>query len=55
MRPWALLGLGSLAMSWVPARKVLAGAEGRSLVEVLGATGQVQLVLGLLLAAGLAL
>ena len=55
MRPWALLGLGSLAVSWVPARKVLAGAEGRSLVEVLGATGQAQLVLGLLLAAGLAL
>lgn len=55
MRPWALLGLGSLAVSWVPARKVLSGAEGRSLIDVLGATGRAQLVLGLLLALGLAL
>lgn len=55
MRPWALLGLGSLAVSWVPAREVLGGAEGRSLVKALGATGRAQLMLGLLLAAGLAL
>jgi 1,4-dihydroxy-2-naphthoate octaprenyltransferase len=55
MRPWALLGLGALVAAVVPVRKVAGGAEGRALIPVLGATGRAQLVLGALLAVGLAL
>jgi 1,4-dihydroxy-2-naphthoate polyprenyltransferase len=55
MRPWALLGLGALPFAIVPVRAVAAGAEGPALIPVLGATGRAQLVLGLLLAVGLAL
>ena len=54
-RPWALLGLASLALLWAPVRSVVGGAEGPSLVRALGATGRAQLALGLLLAVGLAL
>lgn len=54
-RPWALLALVSFALCARPLREVLGGAEGRRLVGVLGATAQVQLALGLLLAVGLAL
>ncbi len=54
-RPWALLGLAAMPLAVVPVRAVAAGAEGRALVPVLGATGRAQLVLGLLLAVGLAL
>jgi 1,4-dihydroxy-2-naphthoate octaprenyltransferase len=53
-RPWALLGLGALAAALQPVREVVAGAEGRRLIGVLGATARAQLVLGLLLAVGLA-
>ena len=55
MRPWALLGLGALPFAIVPVRAVAGGAEGPALIPVLGATGRAQLVLGLLLAVGLAL
>jgi 1,4-dihydroxy-2-naphthoate polyprenyltransferase len=54
-RPWALLGLAALPVALLPVRAVAAGAEGRDLVPVLGATGRAQLVIGLLLAIGLAL
>lgn len=54
-RPWAALGvLGAVAA--VPAvRAVRAGAAGAALVPVLAATARVQLVSGLLAAAGIAL
>jgi 1,4-dihydroxy-2-naphthoate octaprenyltransferase len=55
MHPWALLGLASLPFVLLPVRAVARGREGMALVPVLGATGRAQLVLGLLLAAGLAL
>jgi 1,4-dihydroxy-2-naphthoate octaprenyltransferase len=54
MRPWALLGLGAFAAAVPPVRQVAGGAEGPALVPVLGATGRVQLMFGLLLAIGLA-
>lgn len=55
IRPWALLGLGALPLALVPVRAVASGAEGPALIPVLGATGRAQLVLGVLLAIGLAL
>ncbi|MFZ8998818.1 MAG: 1,4-dihydroxy-2-naphthoate polyprenyltransferase [Ilumatobacteraceae bacterium] len=54
-RPWALLALAGVGAARDPIQKVLGGADGRDLVEVLGATGRTQLVTGLLLAIGLAL
>jgi len=54
-RPWALLGLASLGVAWLPAGEVLAGAEGRRLVGALGATARAQLALGVFFAVGLAL
>jgi 1,4-dihydroxy-2-naphthoate octaprenyltransferase len=54
-RPWSLLGLAGIAASIRPVRSVLGGATGQSLVPVLGATGQAQLVFGAGLAVGLAL
>jgi 1,4-dihydroxy-2-naphthoate octaprenyltransferase len=54
-RPWAALGLGAAALVVPPARAVASGAEGPDLIPVLGATGQAQLALGVLLAVGLAL
>ncbi len=54
-RPWALLALIGLAMAHIPVRRVLAGASGRELIGVLGATGRTQLVYGALLAIGLLL
>jgi 1,4-dihydroxy-2-naphthoate octaprenyltransferase len=54
-RPWALLALASLPLAVPPVRRVLGGETGRGLVEVLGATGRVQLIFGLLLALGIAL
>ncbi|MFC7407014.1 1,4-dihydroxy-2-naphthoate polyprenyltransferase [Georgenia alba] len=55
VRPWSLLVL--LLVPWVVrlARVVLSGAVGRDLVAVLGGTGRVGLLYGLLLGAGLAL
>jgi 1,4-dihydroxy-2-naphthoate octaprenyltransferase len=37
-----------------PVRTVLSGATGRALIPVLGATGRTQLVMGTLLAIGIA-
>lgn len=55
VRPWALIGLGALALAVKPARAVASGTSGGALVPVLGATGRLQLVFGILFAAGLAL
>ena len=54
-RPAALLALLALPLAWPPVRAVRGGASGPSLLPVLGRTGRVQLVYGLLFAAGLAL
>lgn len=54
-RPAAAAALVGVVLSRRPVLAVLEGATGRALVPVLGATGQVQLVTGTLLAAGLAL
>ena len=51
----ALLGLVGLGFGVAPARSVLAGATGRDLIPILGATGRTQLATGLLLALGLGL
>ncbi|MGD0895545.1 MAG: 1,4-dihydroxy-2-naphthoate polyprenyltransferase [Acidimicrobiales bacterium] len=56
--PWrhfALLGLLALPAAVVPLRRVRAGATGAELVPVLEQTGTVHIVLGLLLAIGIAL
>lgn len=50
--PWALLGLLAAPIAIAPLRLVLGGAEGRELLEVLAATGKLQLATGALLAAG---
>ena len=55
IRPWSLLALAALPLALVPMRAVASGADGPALVPVLGATGRAQLVLGVLLAVGLAL
>jgi 1,4-dihydroxy-2-naphthoate octaprenyltransferase len=55
VRPWSLVALASLPLALRPVRRVLAGESGKGLIEVLGATGRVQLVFGLLLAFGIAL
>jgi 1,4-dihydroxy-2-naphthoate octaprenyltransferase len=52
-RPAALVGLAGGALMMPPARAVIGGASGKELIEVLGATGRVQLVTGLLTTAGL--
>lgn len=53
--PGALLGLVALPAALVPIRAVRAGASGAALVAVLGATGRLQLILGVSTAVGLAL
>jgi 1,4-dihydroxy-2-naphthoate octaprenyltransferase len=55
VRPWALIALCCLPMVVTPVRRVAGGATGPSLIGVLVATGRIQLVFGLLLAAGIAL
>jgi 1,4-dihydroxy-2-naphthoate octaprenyltransferase len=55
VRPWALLALIAAPVAVAPIRRVLAGETGRGLIEVLGATGRLQLVFGLALAVGIAL
>lgn len=52
-RPLALIGLAALPLAVPPVRTVLGGATGAALIPVLGATGKVQLVAGLLTAIGL--
>jgi 1,4-dihydroxy-2-naphthoate octaprenyltransferase len=54
-RPWTLLALAAAPLAVTPARRVLAGEVGRALVEVLQATGKLQLAFGFLLAVGIAL
>lgn len=51
----ALLALLAIPLAVPPIRQVRAGAAGRDLIPVLGATGRLQLVFGLLLTAGLVL
>jgi 1,4-dihydroxy-2-naphthoate octaprenyltransferase len=53
--PWSLLALASAPLALPPVRRVLGGASGRDLVEVLGATGRLELGYAVLLAAGLAI
>ena len=53
-RPWAALALIGAVVAVQPVRAVRSGATGRALIPVLGATGRTQLVMGLLLAAGIA-
>ncbi len=54
-RPFALIGLAGFAAALPPVRQVLAGAAGKQLIAVLGATGRVQLAVGALFSLGLAL
>lgn len=52
-RPWALLGLAAAPLSIAPARTVLGGAVGPTLIPVLGGTGKLQLAVGVLFGLGL--
>jgi len=54
-RPWSALALLAAAVAVVPVRRVMAGASGRELIAVLGATGRLQLAYGALMTLGLAL
>jgi 1,4-dihydroxy-2-naphthoate octaprenyltransferase len=54
-RPAAALSLAAIPFALSPLRRVAAGAAGPALVPVLGDTGRLQLIFGLLLGAGLAL
>jgi 1,4-dihydroxy-2-naphthoate octaprenyltransferase len=54
-RGWALLALVGVLLAVAPVRTVRAGATGRGLIPVLGATGKVQLLVGLLAALGVVL
>ena len=53
--PWCLLGLLAAALAVAPVRRVLAGAAGRDLIAVLGATGRLELAYAVTLTVGLAL
>ncbi len=55
VRPWALLALLAVPLAVRPVRTVLSGAEGRDLLPVLGATGRIQIAVGLLLCLGILL
>jgi 1,4-dihydroxy-2-naphthoate octaprenyltransferase len=52
-RPAAAAALAAVPLARGPVIEVLGGARGAALIPVLGATGRVQLVFGVLLAAGL--
>ncbi|HEY2427654.1 MAG TPA: 1,4-dihydroxy-2-naphthoate polyprenyltransferase [Acidimicrobiales bacterium] len=52
-RPAALLGLVAVPLAVVPVRRVLSGATGPALIEVLGATGRLQLAFGVLVTVGI--
>ena len=54
-RAWAAIAVAGVVVAVPPIRVVRRGAEGRDLIPVLAATGRTQLVMGLLLALGLAL
>lgn len=51
-RPVGALALGAILLARAPVLAVLEGARGAALVSVLGATGKVQLVFGVLLTVG---
>jgi len=53
--PWVLLVLLAAVVAQRPVRTVLGGATGRDLIAVLKVTGQLELLVGALLALGLAL
>jgi 1,4-dihydroxy-2-naphthoate octaprenyltransferase len=52
-RPAALVALLAIPLAIRPARTVVSGAKGPALIPVLGDTGRLQLVFGILLALGL--
>ncbi len=54
-RPWAVIVLLAGALAGPAVRRVLGGADGPELIEVLGRTGRTQMVAGVLLAVGLAI
>jgi 1,4-dihydroxy-2-naphthoate octaprenyltransferase len=54
-RPWAAIGLVGVVVAAPAVKAIRSGAKGRDLIAVLGATGKVQLVTGLLAALGIAL
>jgi len=54
-RPGVLLGLAALPAARPPVTKVRRGADGGSLIAVLGETGRLQLAIGLLATVGLAI
>ena len=54
-RPWAVLILAAGVVAVQPVKIVLAGAQGTDLFGILGATGHVQWVAGVMLGLGLAL
>ena len=54
-RHWAAIALVGFVVAVPPIRSVRRGAKGRQLISVLAATGRTQLVIGALLAIGLAL
>jgi 1,4-dihydroxy-2-naphthoate polyprenyltransferase len=54
-RPAAAAALVAVVLARLPVLRVLEGAQGPELIDVLGATGRVQLVFGAVLAGGLAL
>jgi 1,4-dihydroxy-2-naphthoate polyprenyltransferase len=53
-RGWAVVALAAFPLAVRPLRRVMAGAGPGELIGVLGDTGRLQLVFGLLLAAGMA-
>lgn len=54
LRPWALVAFLALPMAFKPIRAIINGAKGQSLIPVLGATGRLEMIYGLLLVVGLA-
>jgi 1,4-dihydroxy-2-naphthoate octaprenyltransferase len=54
-RPWALVTLAVVPLTIEPIRLVRSGATGRDLIAVLGSTGRLQMVYGLMLSLGLAI
>mgnify|MGYP006289324179 CR=1 FL=1 len=53
-RPWSILALCGFALAIAPAKAVRGGTAGGALIPVLGMTARVQLVVGVMLAAGIA-
>jgi 1,4-dihydroxy-2-naphthoate octaprenyltransferase len=53
-RPWALVALVAIPAALSPIRRIAGGTTGRGLIAVLGETGRLQMVFGVLLALGLA-